>query len=393
MNWRTFQFYVYGTVLSIAVFFSILEIMTRTISWLGDKGFTLALHELEPYDKEVSDLYQWHPFTGITFRPNILFEGSHPLQKERVVVIVDQNGFLSKDHTLSMDKDHDEIRIAAIGASTTASINLTFDENWPGRLAVLLEKALPGKKITIINAAVPGFDTAQSVANLALRVMPFHPDIVIIYQAYNDLKAVQNDIAFKPDYSHIHEVPYGFHHRPSFLTRWLNHSMFYVRARNKYREFMQNRGIVQKENETAKLSSLPVIAEITFEQHMQALAAVAQSGGAEVILSSFATLHDPDKDYSRGDVILQLSELQRNELYAIQHFVPGLTINGVFQGIGRYNWILRKVAEELGAGWVDNANKIPHEDMYFVDRVHFSREGAAMMAENLLPIVLEKLGQ
>jgi len=34
---------------------------------------------------------------------------------------------------------------------------------------------------------------------------------------------------------------------------------------------------------------------------------------------------------------------------------------------------------------------VPHEDKYFVDRVHFSSEGAASMAKNFLPVVLEQL--
>ena len=68
-------------------------------------------------------------------------------------------------------------------------------------------------------------------------------------------------------------------------------------------------------------------------------------------------------------------------------FTPGLTIEGIFKGFRQYNKILHDVAIEEKTGWVDNANLIPHEDQYFVDRVHFSSLGAKLMAENFAKCV------
>ena len=136
--------------------FGAIELTTRTVSWLLGKGFTLSLHELEPYAKKVENLYQWHPFTGMTFTPNNVFQRGHPYQKERSLIVVDNHGFLSNvPPTLEYQKSPNEIRIATIGASTTASINLSYDENWPGHLGTLLQNALPAKKIRVINAGVP----------------------------------------------------------------------------------------------------------------------------------------------------------------------------------------------------------------------------------------------
>ncbi len=72
-------------------------------------------------------------------------------------------------------------------------------------------------------------------------------------------------------------------------------------------------------------------------------------------------------------------------------FIPGLTLPGVFSGIKRYNAILRRTAQEMHTGWVDSAVHIPHSDEYFVDRVHFARAGAELMARDLLPVVLAEL--
>ena len=70
----------------------------------------------------------------------------------------------------------------------------------PDLIGELLRNRFPDHTITVINAATPGFDTSQSIGNLALRVMPFEPDVVIVYHAYNDLKMIRTDRPFKPDY-------------------------------------------------------------------------------------------------------------------------------------------------------------------------------------------------
>lgn len=388
---KRFRYYIYGSALTIVVFFSAAELLTRTVSWISGNGFTLALHELDAHDPGIMNVYQWHPFTGLIFKPNIIFHGSHPRQSEAAAIKVDKHGFLAKDHTLSPNKVDNEVRIATIGGSTTANIGLTFEENWPGRLGYLLQQAFPQKNITVINAGVPGFDTAQSISNLALRVMPFEPDLVIIYHAYNDLKAVRPGVPFKPDYSHIHTKPYGYHEKPGLLVRWLNRSMFYVRVRNGYRQLVKTNAYLDRIAEKGRLASVPAQAERVFEQHIRTLVATAQEGGAKVVLSSFATLHDPGRDYSARNSIATLSTLQKQELDGLLHFTPGLTIAGIFNGIERYNAILKRVAEQKQTGWVDNANSIPHLDEYFMDRVHFSSRGAALMAENLLPTVLRQL--
>jgi len=380
------------SVITIIVLFGSIELTTRTISWLNGDGFTLSLHELDRYDQKIRDLYQWHPFTGFMFQPNIKFLGSHPNQEAKAEIFTDKYGFLTQDQGLGYDKPPNEIRIACIGGSTTANINLEFGKNWPGYLGSLLQKNFPNKNIRVINAAAPGFDTGQSIGNLALRVMPFKPDVVIIYHAYNDLKAIRPDKHFKPDYSHIHTIPYGFHKEPNFLIRLLNKSMFYVRIRNKYRQYKASNKTPQLSKvigRSKRLSYVPKEALETFEQNIRSLVSIAGAGGAKVVLATFATLHDPKWDWSTPETLKLMTLYQQNNLNGLKQFTPGLTIEGIFRGISQYNEVLRKVAIQEKCTLVDNANLIPHKDHYFVDRVHFSELGAKRMGENLYPDVVQ----
>ncbi len=311
------------------------------------------------------------------------------------MISVNNYSFLSNTKSYNYPKAANEIRIAVIGASTTASLNLSYEENWPGHLGFLVQNALPGQKVTIINAGVPGFNTAQSIGNLALRVIPFNPNVVIIYHAYNDLKAIKKNSVFKPDYSHIHLKPYGQHKQPNFFKRCLNHSMFYVRVKNSYRNLINKKKLVKQVIDAKKgenrLSDIPPEAVRTFEQHLRALVAIAEVGGAKVILSSFATLHDPTLDYTDGEMIKKLSKLKKTELGSILHFTPHLKLSTIFKGIRQYNDVLKTIGQQEKIGWVDNALLIPNDEKYFVDRVHFSKNGARLMAENFLPVVLDKL--
>jgi lysophospholipase L1-like esterase len=374
-------------LLIIIVLLSIMELATRTISWISGSGFTLSIHEVDPFDKKIRTIYKWHPFVGFTFSPNNRLVGSHPNQKQKVDVFVDKHGFLAKDNGLSIKKETDEIRIATIGGSTTANLNLAFDQNWPGYLGILIQRKFPNRKIKVINAGIPGFDTAQSIGNLALRVMPFKPDIVIIYHAYNDLKAIRSTVDFKPDYSHIHNTSYGFHKQPNMLIKILSNSMLYVRTRNLVREIKQNK-ISNNNQDKKRFSSIPKEAANTFEEHIKALVAIARSGGASVIISSYATLHDPNLNWeSPKEAIKELSKYKKDDLGGLYHFTPGLTIRAIFDGFNLYNEILHGVALNEKTGWVDNANLVPHEDQYFVDRVHFTPLGAKLMAENFATCV------
>lgn len=395
MRTKKILYPIMASIIATTVLLGVIELTTRTISWFAGKGFVLSLHELEPYDKAIESIYHWHPFTGIIFRPNNHFLGSHPNSKKKAPIFVDKHGFLAKDQALEYEKPDNEIRIATIGASTTANLNLSFEENWPGHLGILLQKAIPNRDIRVINAAVPGFDTAQSIGNLSLRVIPFKPDIVIIYHAYNDLKAIRPNMTFKPDYSHFHTKPYGYHKKPNVLIRSLGRSMFYVRTRNEYREYRKKRKRYEeptnKKSGKGRLSYIPQVAVQIFEQHIRCLVSIAKAEGAIVILSSFATLHDPNLDWSSSLVLKHLTEFQRRDLYSLLHFTPGLSLGTIFEGFNRYNTVLEKLAIQERIGWVDNASLIPHEDTYFVDRVHFSEKGARHMAKNVFPVVLREL--
>lgn len=383
---RTASFYIAGLLISVAGLLLVIESTTRLISWAGGDGFTLALHERDATDEAITDIYRFHPFTGFVFKPRRKLIGGHPAQETQSEILINDHGFLSDRLSMPLEKAEDEIRIATIGASTTANLNLNYEDNWPGKLGALLQSEFPDKKVTVINAGIPGFNTAQSIGNLTLRVLPFSPDVVIIYHAYNDLKLARPNFDLKPDLSNVHTQPYGTHKRPGLFQQILDRSMFFVRMRNKMREYEKMTAALEDLAGENRLDRVPEGVEQVFRHNMLMMIAAAQAAGAKVILSSFATLHDPDSIESQD--LRTLSPLKRQELAALLQFTPGLNLAGIFEGLRRYNTLLAELARSMAAGWVDNAALVPHDDQFFVDRVHFSVAGAGQMANNFFPAVV-----
>ena len=157
--------------------------------------------------------------------------------------------------------------------------------------------------------------------------------------------------------------------------------MAYVRVRNLYRERKKSVNFRDKVLKPNRVSKVPAIAQYAFMQHIEIITDIAKSSGAEVVFSSFATLHDPALVYGH-DTTKYLSELKNKELYQLLYYTPSLDLEGIFEGIGKYNKILKNIATKKNTLWVDNASLVPHDEKYFVDRVHLSREGCLLMGEN-----------
>lgn len=175
----------------------------------------------------------------------------------------------------------------------------------------------------------------------------------------------------------------------------MSHSMVYVRTRNLLREHKKWKKMADRRQKIltseGRHDAVPDAAREAFEEHIRTMVAIARSGGAQVILSSFATIHDTFLNYKSIESLAQLSTLQKKELVSLLDFTPGLTLPAIFDGINSYNRVLKQIADEEHTGWVDSAALVPHMDANFVDRVHFTSTGAARMADNFFPVVMKLL--
>jgi lysophospholipase L1-like esterase len=95
-------------------------------------------------------------------------------------------GFRGRE--IELPKPEGRFRIVCLGGSTTYSDAVSDDETYPVHLERVLRDARPDLDIEVVNAGIPSYTTAESLANLAFRVIDLQPDVLVVYHAVNDYR-------------------------------------------------------------------------------------------------------------------------------------------------------------------------------------------------------------
>ena len=94
-----------------------------------------------------------------------------------------------RDREFSTTKPDGTFRIACIGDSVTYGFGIDCASNsYPKRLETLLNTFCSNSKtrFEVMNFGVPGYDATEIVETAKLKVLPFHPDLVIYGYCLND---------------------------------------------------------------------------------------------------------------------------------------------------------------------------------------------------------------
>ena len=150
------------------------------LSWHAPQRLNLPFYNiLYPY-------VMFRPIESYTFETKETFAMSH--FKSRVFVYTNEDGFRipSPGYKLPKEKPPGQLRIAFLGGSLV-ELSSTFDSGLPGSLRTLLRRQYPGRDIEVINAGIQSSVSRQSLVQLLLTVVDYHPDMVILYDGGNDL--------------------------------------------------------------------------------------------------------------------------------------------------------------------------------------------------------------
>lgn len=270
-------------------------------------------------------------------------------------------------------KQNDVLRVACLGASTTAN-NIADEErdySYPGLLEEYLNESLASqpmgqwKEAEVMNCGIGGWVSADIMNNFFLNILPQKPDVVIVYHGFNDLQLHLME-GFQPDYAHARHNVGEFLHAikraywiPQFRFwhsyEWLRDSIFGTGSiRNDLLYLIHD----QEPDPKSDFEDLKV------EQEMfRNIAVVCKHHGIRVILSSMA-----------------LYRFRDEELF-----------NKLADGVLLENINMRALAQELEVEFVDQAALVPREDEYFVDGVHFAPSGMEVLAKNFHEAILEPM--
>ena len=295
-------------------------------------------------------IYESHPHSWYRVRPENefrVFGGRHRVE-------TDAHGFRSPE--VASTKPDNALRIAFLGGSTTFNSEASSNDATVAlQTARLLERALPARRVEVLNAGTPGYTTMESLTTLATRLLPLEPDWIVVYHGINDASfRIRGE--FRADYwrepkplsTRFDSALY----RHSLLVRFLNY-----------------KALINKSVPRPSLERLQANAERystrEFERNLRSIVAVARAHQVKVVLSSFAYCPNP--------------ELPDKEAWSL-----------VFRAIDEQNARIAELAQELNTAYLDVAAQFPQDCGLYTNQVHRTDEGLRIHATLLSNAILQQ---
>jgi lysophospholipase L1-like esterase len=275
-------------------------------------------------------------------------------------ILINSMGFRSPE--ILVPKPADTARIAFLGASTTYCAEVSSNQKaWPDEVWHGLERALPNVRIDYVNAGVPGYGVAASQKNLERRVAKLAPDVIVYYEATNDLKG--NSFA-------LAEAAGIAQERAEKQFMWpAKYSLLWYLAELNLR-------IVSQKNPATNSAKLTIHGdELTapFRRDLTSFVQAAHRVTDVVVLVTFSSRLRRD----------QPPEEQAKAVQTDIFYMPYMSIDSLLDAYEAYNVVIREVAQAEGAILIDGNESIPGDAAHFADSVHFTDLGSATMAERV----------
>lgn len=281
---------------------------------------------------------------------------------------VNSDGFLGEELP-PREKPKGTLRIACLGASTTASGN---EESFRGSYPFFLQEELTAaldQPVEVLNFGVNAWTTAETLVNYVLNVQDFAPDIVLIHHAVNDA-GPRFYPGYRSDYSHYRkswELP-PKHGLDRLLTE-ASDLWAWVRSRKHFRTidvaYAVNRPFRQGTSQIRE-GHFPPGSEYAFVRNIRTIVELTRGAGGMAVL---VTMPCDDRDAPEGEAVTL--------------------------GVHENNAELRRLAADEGIPLIDLEKSMPITDprvaQSYVDRVHFEPDGNRMKAEHIAEALLAHL--
>lgn len=275
------------------------------------------------------------------------------------------------------------VRIACVGGSSTYGTGPKSDAAaWPAQLVNQLGGLDGGRTIEVLNAGVPSWNSFECLANLEFRVLPYAPDVVLIYLGTNDAECALWP-GVTADNSHYRMTWATF--RPSPLESKLERSIIYLAWRKYFTDYLDQRadlgftGKIVPEGKAGELvtqykspvapDAIPGQGFANFQRNLVSMIAVIEAHGATPVLITQALWSPaPESDHllhgaARIAAQSRMTDVVRS--VAAERGVPIVEMKTFMEGL---------VAEEESLGMAQTL---------FTNNVHLTDAGAARFADRL----------
>jgi lysophospholipase L1-like esterase len=290
-----------------------------------------------------------------------------PIPNSRIGTI-QINGFGFRSPPITREKPVGRLRIAFLGGSTTYCAEVSSDAmTWPALVVQALRRQWPALDLDYLNAGVPGYTVRDSLRRLDLQLASFHPDIVVIYHATNDLAANSYAMAHAQGVApRRQEADIGWLGRHSLLVYLIDKNLEVIRLQH------------EASRSADKIALDQSRLDAKFRSDYTKLVAAGQNIAKLVVTVSFS----PRLRAS------QTPEEQRKAAVTDLYYMPYMTLSDLLAGYAGYNRVIREVAKSRGALLVGDEDSIPADAQHYVDSVHFTDAGSRAMADRVARVLI-----
>ncbi|MSR62853.1 MAG: SGNH/GDSL hydrolase family protein [Planctomycetes bacterium] len=262
---------------------------------------------------------------------------------------------------LKRPKPPARVRVAFLGGSTTFCAEASsFAATWPELVLAGLRADAPELEFDAVNCGAGGFTTAESRINLERRVAPLQPDVIVYYEATNDLTRDARKAAIAVG---LYEARERDHAR---LGDWW---LTYFLVEKNLRQYLEARG-----GEEHKLNVEPRELSRGFEERLTELLTSAKQHALVVAIATFAVRMRPE----------QTAEVQRAAAASALFYMPFLDLPSLLADYAEYNRVIRGVAHALDVILIEGETSIPGDREHFADSVHLRDPGLRLQADRVL---------
>jgi hypothetical protein len=253
-------------------------------------------------------------------------------------------------------------RIVCLGASTTFSAEASSnDAVWTHRLQEKLRQQYPGRQIEVINAAVGGYVADDNLRNLRHRVLALDPDLVIYYEANNEIVRDTRELAIRQGL-----IGENGERQPRWSVALSKVSLLFDLA-------YKNLAILARSRDAGagKLDRVPPDLPNRFVGVLDQMRQELSARNIPFVLSTFIVKYRRDQDratqIANADVAF--------------YYMPWMSIDGMLDAMDVYNAAILDYGRRAGLPVVDDRNAIPPDGSHFTDCMHLADPGNEIMAE------------
>jgi len=331
-----------GLVLLVAV---IVVVGLEVLESVAPRGRRTPLRWLLGSSPPSDVAYRPLPYVNYGLVPDYAFARRAPDDPAKTT-----NGLGFRGPDVAVPKPEGTVRIVCLGGSTTFSDLVGDDETYPRLLERALREARPDRAIEVVNAGVPSYTSAESLANLAYRCLDLQPDVVVVYHAANDARPRGYE-TFETSYAHYRRV-------------WDGDFDDYVPGQGEFGGInaliQRTEGYVDPADPAARRAAMERAGTEAFRRNLTSLCGVARAHGVRPVLVTFAA--DPDPSLPGADPVM-------------------------IDAIAEHNRVIEQVGESQDVTVLDLDAGLSREGA-FGDPVHLNaagqREKARLLAEGLL---------